>query len=371
MKKIRKLREALWKNERRLREAQRLAQMGHWEVDHRTKRVIFSENTYSLFEIKPSTHPESVKILTDVLHERVHPDDRDSVIRAFSQSLRDNVAYDIGYRLLFPGGRLKWLHARGASEYDDTGTPLRSIGTVQDISDRVRRESQIQDQVDLLNCILSTARDGFWLVALDGRILDTNDANCAALGYSAEELKRMRIQDIETSESAEETTRHLAAMAKNGNDLFTSKHRKRDGGTMDVEVSATFWAAQERIVAFSRDISERVQQKCKLEQYSKNLETMVEQRTGELREALEEARLANKTKSDFFERISHELYTPLNAIIGFSQLLEAEMCMPLHEGHRDSLLEILNAGRVLQKLVDGLLEYSKEIPPEKIYKDDL
>lgn len=75
-----------------------------------------------------------------------------------------------------------------------------------------------------------------------------------------------------------------------------------------------------------------------------------------LERALAEAESANTSKSDFLSRVSHELRTPLNAILGFGQILE--MSLERRED-RESVDEILRAGRRLLELVDEVLDISR------------
>ena len=97
---------------------------------------------------------------------------------------------------------------------------------------------------------------------------------------------------------------------------------------------------------------------------------LVEERTAELRRALEEqerleegqrlarqaAEEANRAKSDFLSRMSHELRTPLNAVLGFAQLLETE---DLDEDGHDSVKQILRGGRHLLDLINEVLDITR------------
>ena len=78
----------------------------------------------------------------------------------------------------------------------------------------------------------------------------------------------------------------------------------------------------------------------------------------ELRASRDEAQRANRAKSDFLSRMSHEFRTPLNAVLGFGQLLEMSG-ENLSDNHKDSLAHILTGGAQLLELIDDVLDFSR------------
>ncbi len=91
-----------------------------------------------------------------------------------------------------------------------------------------------------------------------------------------------------------------------------------------------------------------------------NLEQRVEERTGELAEALQAANAASAAKSEFLATMSHELRTPLNAIIGFSEVIIAKMYGPLGDSRYSEYVEYINeSGQHLLQHINDILELSK------------
>jgi len=75
--------------------------------------------------------------------------------------------------------------------------------------------------------ILETSIDGFCVVGLDGEILEVNSSLCDILGYTKEELLKMKITDIEARATAEQTAQQLDKVMKQGYDRFETKHRRK------------------------------------------------------------------------------------------------------------------------------------------------
>ena len=130
---------ALRESEVRLKEAQRLARIGNWEFDLPTNALHWSDEIFRIFEIDPTQFDASYEAFLAA----VHPADRDKVNAAYRESVERKTNYEVTHRLLFPDGRIKHVHERGETHYAEDGTPLRSIGTVQDITEQVLAEREI------------------------------------------------------------------------------------------------------------------------------------------------------------------------------------------------------------------------------------
>ena len=92
-----------------------------------------------------------------------------------------------------------------------------------------------------------------------------------------------------------------------------------------------------------------------LDQHRHHLETLVDERTGELARSKNVAETANLAKSTFLSSMSHELRTPLNAILGFAQLLDAGSPPPT-DSQRTKLQHIIKAGWYLLELINEILD---------------
>ena len=107
--------------------------------------------------------------------------------------------------------------------------------------------------------ILQTVMDGFWMVDLKGKFIDVNEVACKMVGYTRTEMLKLSIFDLEIVETIEQTKKHLQKVFEIGEDRFQTKHRCKNGETIDVELSVKIRRDQNLTVVFIRDITERVQ----------------------------------------------------------------------------------------------------------------
>jgi PAS domain S-box-containing protein len=131
---------ALSKTTDRLNEAQRIGHIGSWELDILNNLLTWSDEIYQMFEIDPKQFGASYEAFLNA----IHPDDREKVDFAYSNSLKTNTPYSIDHRLLFADGRIKYVQEQCETFYDCDGKPIRSVGIVQDITDRKKAEEEIQ-----------------------------------------------------------------------------------------------------------------------------------------------------------------------------------------------------------------------------------
>lgn len=135
----------LQESETRLKEAQKIAHLGSWELNLRSNELWWSDETFQIFMIDQTKSSVSYEAFMNA----VHPDDRETVNRAYNESVKNKTPYDITHRLLIPDGTVKWVNERCETYYDDQGKPLRSIGTVYDITERKRAEQLLRSKQEL------------------------------------------------------------------------------------------------------------------------------------------------------------------------------------------------------------------------------
>ncbi|MEW5904816.1 MAG: PAS domain S-box protein [Pseudomonadota bacterium] len=182
---------ALLDSKHQLQEAQRIAQVGSWALDLASGRLEWSDEIYRIFEIDPQQFGASYEAFLDA----IHPDDREAVNAAYSASLGNRLPYSIDHRLLFADGRIKYVRECCETAFGEDGKPLRSTGTVQDITDLKQMEIELQQRERDFRSLAGNMPDNIarWDVA--GRYLYVNPTHERLLGMKLGELIGKPIPD--------------------------------------------------------------------------------------------------------------------------------------------------------------------------------
>ncbi|HWQ54066.1 MAG TPA: PAS domain S-box protein [Bryobacteraceae bacterium] len=135
---------ALRESEARLKRAQRLAQLGDWELDLRAGTLTWSDEVYSIFAVaRESFTPTRAAFL-----EVVHPDDREKVQAAVRDALSARSSYQVEHRIVRPTGEQR--HVREYGEIVLKGEePVRILGTVQDVTEHRNIEEQLRQALKM------------------------------------------------------------------------------------------------------------------------------------------------------------------------------------------------------------------------------
>jgi len=137
---LRQAEQALRRSEESLSEAQRIAHIGNWTWDICSDALYWSDEIYRIFGFRPQEFGATY----EAFQSYIHPDDRDRVQAAVDASLVDGEPYNIDHRIVLADGTERRVHEQGQVTFDRDGTPMRMVGTVQDITERKEAELQLE-----------------------------------------------------------------------------------------------------------------------------------------------------------------------------------------------------------------------------------
>lgn len=181
---------ALEENSARLKRAEQIAHLGSWELDLRADQLTWSDEVYRIFGLEPqafvATYPAFL--------EAVHPDDRAAVDEAYSSSIREGrAAYEIVHRIVRRNnGEVRFVHEKCEHIRDASGKIVRSIGMVQDITERKQTEAQRHVQT----AALAATANGVVITDRNGTIEWVNPAFSTLTGYSLQEAIGKNPRDL-------------------------------------------------------------------------------------------------------------------------------------------------------------------------------
>lgn len=227
--------EALRVSEERLRLAQSAGGIGAWEVDYATGRRHWSESTYRLWGIEPDT-----PVTLDLMLSVIHPEDRDRFSAKVAEAAtRQGPLPEAEFRIVRPSdGAVRWLYSTGEAMTDEAGRTVRHLGIMRDITAQKEAEAALAESEERFRTLFEAVPVG--VAVIDPETLGfvaVNDRACALLGYTREELARLRLPDVEAAMSeAEIRTEALARAARTRPREFETRHRTKSGAIRDVLV---------------------------------------------------------------------------------------------------------------------------------------
>ncbi|GLS17092.1 hypothetical protein GCM10007874_01070 [Labrys miyagiensis] len=203
-------------------------------------------------------------------------------------------------------------------------------------------------RADELQAVLDTATDGVVILDREGRIVSINRSAEALFGYEQREIVGKDLLLLFAPESHRAAYDYLDSLRSNGvasllNDGREVVGRVRQGGSVPLFMTiGRLGDDGKRLCAVLRDV------------------TSFKKAEGELTAAKRQAEEASSQKSDFLAKISHEVRTPLNAIIGFAEVMMEERFGPMgNERYRSYARDIHTSGEHVISLVNDLLDLSK------------
>ncbi len=214
-------------------------------------------------------------------------------------------------------------------------------------AEQKKLDQRLRDQQFYTRSLIESNIDALITTDPSGIITDVNKQMEALTGSTRDELIGAPFKSYFTDPDRAEAGIKLVLSEKKVSN-YELIACARDGKKTDVSYNATTFYDRDRtlqgVFAAARDVTER-----------KRFEKALQETNVELESAKLTAEKANRAKSDFLSGMSHELRSPLNAILGFAQLMESANPLPTNS-QKESIEQILQAGWHLLKLINEILD---------------
>jgi PAS domain S-box-containing protein len=318
-----------------LKTAQRQAKIGSWEWNDANKALTCSDEMSRILGREGDKFPSPESIM-----KLVHPGDLNVLQKTIENGLRRSSPFEIDFRIVI-NGIIKYVYLTGqAVSARNNRTEILS-GTLQDITERKQIENEMRVAEKQYRSLFEHSQHMIFIHDLEGNILSINPAGAKALSVKTEEIIGRKIKPVLWPGKIEEYEKYMHMINHEGHAQGLLRLKMNDGST-------TVWLYNNILLNDLGGIPYVL---------SSNVEI-----TGRV-EMEKELRMAKKLadeslvmKDRFVANISHELRTPMNAIIGFSDLL---LKTNLTVEQREYLQAIHIAGDNLTSMINDVLDLAK------------
>jgi PAS domain S-box-containing protein len=337
---------------RNLRLALDSAGLGMWELDIAPQRTYWDVRTRNVLG-RPGegavTHEEAVSA--------IHPDDVDASLARFREVLAPGSTsnYAMEKRIVRPDGVIRWTTWTGVLVRDASGTPLRLVGTLKDVTDVHEARERLRESEERFRLMAEAMPQIVWTAKPDGTVDFYNERWLEFTGASREDGYGAGWRIIVHPEHSEVTAQAWQHAVETG-EPYEIEHliRRQDGEFR--------WLLSRAVPLLDGEGD--------IQRWFGTATDIHEQKLAEsqLRAARDAAEVASQAKTQFLAVISHELRTPLTGVIGFADLLESGVLGSLAERQKQAVQRITASSWGLVQIIDQILIYSRtEVGREQVH----
>ena len=367
-----KMEEALKLSEERLKEAQKIASVGHWEYDLVNDQLKWSDEVFRIFDL----NPESTKPSFEIFMNTIHPDDREMVNNTYLRSVEEKLEYKVEHRLSLQSGLIKFVEESGTTQYNDSGEPIITVGVVKDISQQKKIEQVLDSSLHLNDLLKSYSENEIIDFGLEESVRLT-DSTIGFFHFVNEDQETISLttwskQTQEICNVPELITHYPMKEAGTWVDCFYTKkavvhnnyhnlkHKKglpEGHFPLNRYVTLPVLEDEKVVVIFgvgNKSVDYSQTDVDLLNIYADNIWKVIKRKRLEdkLRETIQ-------VKDRFFSIISHDLRSPFNGLLGLSDLI----CKKVKDKDLGSLdmisEELYHTSSTTYKLVENLLTWAR------------
>lgn len=188
------------KSEERLKEAQKIAKMGNWELNLKTNNLYWSDQNYTVFGVN---NKEDFGGNYEYFLSLIHPDDKEKVNKAYMNHVNNKKPYEIDHRIVLPNGEIRYIHEKCESVFDKSGKAIISRGTSQDIT-----ASKVTDNIfEAIFNTTSTHGGAKYFTEITNLLCEVLNVKYAFIGYKIEGEEK--IQTLGVSKDAKTVSNYI------------------------------------------------------------------------------------------------------------------------------------------------------------------
>lgn len=319
--------------------------VGLWSWDLANDQAYWSPKFYELLGLEDNEIPADFSYW----ESQIHPDDKRVITKALSLFLKEHAAYDVEFRLCCKNGEFKWFRLRGKAEFSTAGEPIYIVGSLDSIHNQKLLQQAYEFEQKKFEQFVNISPVGIAINRIsDGSFQYVNKEFSRFTGYDINELNEMDYWQLTPKRYEAEEQKQLESLNEIGRyGPYEKEYIHKNGHEYPVLLHGVKITTGEEHFIWSvvQDISSQ------------------KQHEKELILAKQKAEDANRAKSYFLSNMSHEVRTPMNAILGALQVLgdyisdeQAQTLLSNASYSAQSLLTILNDIIDYSKIEENKLE---------------
>ncbi|MBC7844968.1 MAG: PAS domain S-box protein [Flavobacterium sp.] len=302
-----------------------------------------------------------------IWRSKLHPDDRERVIKKLEQTYKgtSNIWSD-EYRFLKSNGNYGSFYDRAIIVRDESNKATRFIGSMTEITELINIKQQLSNSEEKYRSLVEQASDAIFINDVSGKFLEVNDSACSLLGYTKEELCTKNLKDIFTADELNSRPIMLKELRDGKKTHIERNILHRDQSLIPVEITAKM-LDDKRVVAIVRDISKRIKSENEFKKIHKKLQVILEAIPDLMFEVDAVGRIYN-----YHSRKDDSLALPSELFIGklFSEVLPPDAANVSLSAIREAAEKGFSTGRQYSiQLPSGLHWFELSIAPMEESED--
>jgi two-component system sensor histidine kinase/response regulator len=304
---------------------------GIWDWDLSKDEVYWNDRLLEIIGLSRGEFGSTM----EALYNRLHPEDKDAIVRAIGAHLHQEIDYNVEFRLLHSSGSYRYCTSQGKAQRNSYGKPQRFAGIISDITERKQAEDALGRERQQFRQIITCVPVA--MAMFDQEMCYLANSRKWLTQYNLEWETLTNLSHYELFPDTPDRWKVMYQKVLEGEVISVSEDawERADGSVMYLRWAAHPWYNPDGKVGGI---------------------VMVADRINELVEAREKALTASLVKSQFLANMSHEIRTPMNGVLGMAQLL---VQAPLEPKQREYAQTIYRSAEHLLGVINDLLDFSK------------
>ncbi len=345
--------------EARVRLAAEIAEIAMWDLNLKTKKLIYRDTLLTIFGFERNT-----KLVHQDIRNRIIPEDEPIVVKAFEEALKTGI-YKYEARILKLDNSTSWIKVHGKIFFDENKEPSKMLGTIMDFTIEKEMQQVLMKSEKKFRLLADSMPQLIWTSDTLGNLNYFNETFYNYSGLPKEEIEKNGWLQIVHPDDREENVKLWMESVKTGHDfLFIHRFKRYDSeyrwqlsraiAQIDESGKVQMW------VGTSTDIEEQ-------KNFTNQLEDQIIERTTQLELKNRDLVNMNIELQSFAYISSHDLQEPLRKIQTFASRLADLDEQNISANAKAYLTRIEFSAKKMQNLIQDLLTYSRANSADRVF----